>query len=165
MAVDRPVKKRRHEQRDPTRAWHSGWLPLRHVFFRDNYQAPASVNARTPSPDSAKLDSVIASVGILITALATPSESLQTANATEPADVVDTPVADTTRSDSGSNHDTGTTNVDTNSDQHGNEAWQTDQADGLSYSEALLTPGDNSISSDDQRAVESAVSMVSGIIC
>ncbi|KAG2751386.1 hypothetical protein P692DRAFT_20817576 [Suillus brevipes Sb2] len=81
-----------------------------------------------------------------------------TANATEPADIVDTPVANTTHSDSGSNHNADTTNINTNNNHRGNEASQTeqnDQADGLFYSEALLTLGDNSISPDDQWAVES----------
>jgi hypothetical protein len=109
------------------------WLPLRHVFHRDNSQAAASVNSHNPTPDtgSAQLDF---------------------------AGVVDTPVANTIHSDSGSNCDAlaGTTNVDTNNDQHGHEASLTEQNGTL---------GDNNISSDDQWAVQPVVTMVSGIIC
>jgi hypothetical protein len=50
MAVDRPERKR-PEQRDPTRAWNSVWLPFRHAFRRDN--AKVTTNSHPfPSPDS-----------------------------------------------------------------------------------------------------------------
>jgi hypothetical protein len=99
----------------------------------------------------------------LVTALVDPSECFQTANATEPAGLVDTPVAHTTHSDSSSNHEADTAFVDTHSEASQTE--QNDQADGLFYTEALLTQGDNSISSDDPWAVEPVVNKVSGIIC